>query len=139
MTRIEFYHDAPDRLAAACQLVGELYRQGRKIWIYAPDPAVAAAIDRLLWTQPATGFVPHCAADAALAEQTPVLIGQALETAGYDDVLVNLDGDLPPAFSRFRQLVEVVGRGEDERAPARGRYKFYRDRGYPLDARPLPG
>jgi DNA polymerase-3 subunit chi len=138
VTRVEFYHDAPDRLAAACRLVGDLYRQGRKVWIYAPDPAVAAAIDRLMWVQPATGFVPHCAAEAPLAQETPVLIGRTVEDTGHDDVLVNLDGDLPPGFGRFRQLLEIVGRSDEERLPARGRYKFYRDRGYPLEAQPCP-
>jgi hypothetical protein len=45
-------------------------------------------------------------------------------------VLVNLGGDLPPGFSRFDRLIEIVGTDETDRIPARERFKFYRDRGY---------
>ena len=36
---------------------------------------IATKLDRLMWTWPATGFLPHCAAHDALAAETPVLIG----------------------------------------------------------------
>lgn len=132
MTRIDFYHDAADKLAAACELIGEYQRAGRRVLVYAPDPSVAGAIDRLLWMQPATGFVPHCVAGSSLAAETPVVVAGTLDDPSHDDVLVNLDGELPAGFSRFRQLIEVVGRDEADRLPARGRYKHYRDRGYEL-------
>ena len=134
MTRIDFYHGAADKLLAACQLVGELYREGCQVCIYAPEPALAAAVDRALWTQPATGFVPHCLADSRLAAETPVIIGRSLEPACHDDVLVNLDADPPAGFSRFRRLIEIVGTDEADKAPARSRFKHYRDRGYSLSA-----
>lgn len=132
MTRIDFYHDAADKLATACALIGECHRAGRRVLVYAPDPAVAGAIDRLLWTQPAIGFVPHCLAASALAAETPVVVAGALDDTGHDDVLVNLDGELPSGFSRFRQLIEIVGRDDADRLPARSRYRHYRDRGYEL-------
>lgn len=135
MTRIDFYHDVSDKLAAACELIGECQRAGSRVLVFAPDPALAGAIDRLLWTQPATGFVPHCAAGSPLAAETPVVIATTLDDSGHDDVLVNLDGELPAGFSRFRRLIEVVGRDDADRLPARSRYKHYRDRGYELNAR----
>ena len=134
MTRIDFYHGAADKLLAACQLVGELYRDGRRVLIYAPEPALAAAIDRLLWSQPAIGFVPHCATDSPLAAETPVVIGGSSDDAGHDDVIINLDRDPPAGYGRFGQLIEIVGHDEADKLLARGRYKHYRDRGYPLAA-----
>lgn len=139
MTRILFYHGASDKLATACRLIGELYKQGRKIVVYAPDATLAQRIDQLLWTQPAIGFFPHCAATSPLAAETPILIARALEALAHDDVLVNLDGELPSAFSRFEQLIEIVGLDDEDRMPARSRYKFYRDRGYPLETQNLGG
>jgi DNA polymerase-3 subunit chi len=50
--------------------------RGRKVLIYAPDDRVAAQVDRQLWSQPATGFVPHCRAGDTLAGETPVIIAQ---------------------------------------------------------------
>jgi DNA polymerase-3 subunit chi len=139
VTSIEFHHGARDKLQSACRLIGELHAQGRKVLVYAPEERVAAQVDRLLWVQPATGFLPHCRADSSLAAVTPVLIGNRLDEAAHHDVLVNLDGDLPPAFSRFERLVEIVGLEEADRMPARARYKFYKDRGYPLSTRDLAG
>lgn len=132
MTLVEFHHDAADKLGLACRVVGRFHQAGRKVVVFAPDAAVAQRIDHLLWSQPALGFVPHVAAGNALAPETPVIIAATLDDATHDDVLVNLDGDLPPGFARFRQLVEIVGLDEADRLPARQRFKFYRDRGYEL-------
>lgn len=137
MTSIDFYHGANDKLQTACRLIGEFCAQKRRVLVYAPTEALAAQIDRLLWCQPATGFTPHCPLDAPLAAETPVVVGATLDDDAHHDVLVNLDGELPQGFSRFERLIEIVGKDEADRAPARERYKFYRDRGYPLQAHQL--
>lgn len=139
MTSIDFYHGASDKVLAACRLIGELHAQGRKVLVYAPAENLAERLDRQLWVQPATGFLPHCRVGAALAAETPVVIGGSLDDAAHHDVLINLDGDLPPAFSRFERLLEIVGTDEADRGPARARFKFYRDRGYALAAHDLKG
>jgi DNA polymerase-3 subunit chi len=135
VTSIEFYHDAPDKIAVACRLIGRLYGEGRRVMVFAPEPRVADQLDRMLWMQPAIGFFPHVRADSPLAAHTPIVIGGTLESLPHDDVLVNLDGELPPGFARFERLIEIVGQEEADRLPARARFKFYRDRGYPLTAR----
>jgi DNA polymerase-3 subunit chi len=138
VTNIDFYHGANDKLQTACRLIGELYAQKRKVLVYAPTEELATRIDRLLWCQPATGFTPHCALGARLAAETSIVIGATLGDDAHHDVLVNLDGELPQGFSRFERLIEIVGTDETDRAPARERYKFYRDRGYPLQTHQLP-
>jgi DNA polymerase-3 subunit chi len=137
LTSIDFHHGASDKVQAACRLIGDLHAGGRKVLVYAPDDSVAAQVDRQLWVQPATGFVPHCRAGDTLASETPVIIGSSLDEAAEHDVLVNLGGDLPPGFSRFDRLVEIVGTDETDRGPARERFKFYRDRGYAIAAHDL--
>ena len=137
MTSIDFYHGASDKVQAACRLIGELHAQGRKVLVYAPAENLAERLDHQLWVQPATGFLPHCRVGAALAAETPVVIGGSLDDAIHHDVLINLDGDLPPAFSRFERLLESVGTDEADRGPARERFKFYRDRGYAITAHDL--
>ncbi len=139
MTGIDFHHSAADKLQAACRLVGELYAQGRRVLVYAPSEGMAAQVDRMLWMQPATGFLPHCRAADALAPETPIVIGGSLDDEAHHDVLVNLDGDLPQAFSRFSQLVEIVGQDDDDKTRARARVKFYRDRGYAIVYHDLKG
>lgn len=132
MTQIFFYHGAADKLAAACALLGKAQAQDKAVLVYAPDGSVAADLDRLLWVQPATGFVPHCRADSPLAGETPILITGRLEQPPQDERLMNLGREVPPNFSRFLSLIEVVGCDDDDRAAARERVRFYKDRGYDI-------
>ena len=135
MTRIEFHHNAGDKFAAAARLIGTAVASGARVLVYAPEREVAQRIDQVLWTHAALSFVPHVMADSSLAGETPVLIAGALDhpaAAGHEQVLVNLDGELPPAFARFERLIEIVGTDDGDRLPARERFRFYRDRGYPL-------
>ncbi|MGH8688689.1 MAG: DNA polymerase III subunit chi [Burkholderiales bacterium] len=139
MTGIDFYFNAADKLQVACRLAGKAMGQGKRLLIFAPEPTVAQGIDRLLWTWPATGFVPHCAMHDALAARTPVLIGADASTEAACDVLLNLSAETPPAFERFDRLLEVVSRDDGDREAARQRYRFYRDRGYRIADHDLGG
>jgi DNA polymerase-3 subunit chi len=130
LTQIFFYHDAADRIAAAAALIGKAFMQKKAMLVYAPDAEVASAIDRQLWVQPPTGFVAHVRNDSPLAEETPVLIAGELETPRQSERLLNLSAEVPPGFSRFTSLIEVVGQDEGERRAGRERVKYYKDRGY---------
>ena len=132
MTRIDFYLDAHERLQIACRLAAKAVAQNLRVLVYAPDGEMATAIDRLMWTTPAIGFVPHVMAEHRLAAETPVVIVRGDAEALHDDVLVNLSREWPPSFARFQRLIEIVTRDEDEKQAARERYRFYRDRGYPI-------
>lgn len=137
MTEIKFYHNAPDRIAAACSITGKAVQRGMKVVIYAPDDVVARRYDNLLWSHPATAFVPHVKASSPLAERTPVVITTDLDQVAGDELLINLGGDLPAGFARFRMLVEIVARDDEERAQARRRWQLYKERGYPIVAHDL--
>ncbi len=130
MTQVFFYHGAPDKIAAACALLGGAYAKKKPMLVFAPEKEVANSVDRILWTQSALGFVPHCRADSPLAAETPILITDNLDQLPQDERLMNLSQVVPPGFSRFQSLIEVVGRDETDRNSARQRVQFYRDRGY---------
>lgn len=130
MTQVFFYHGAADRIAAACALLSGAYVKKKPMLVYAIDQAVASSIDRMLWTHSALSFVPHCRADSPLAAETPILITDKLDSIPQDERLMNLSREIPPGFSRFESLIEVVGQDEDDRTAARDRVKFYKDRGY---------
>jgi len=130
LTQVFFYHGAADKIAAACALLGGAYAKQKAMLVFAPDSDIANSIDRMLWTHAALSFVPHCRADSPLAAETPILITDQLDSIPQDERLMNLSQVIPPGFSRFQSLIEVVGQGEDERGAARERVKFYKDRGY---------
>ena len=139
MTGIDFYFNAADKLQVACRLAAKASVQGKRLLIYAPQPESAQRIDRLLWTWPATGFVPHCAVHDAAAADTPVLIAGAPDALTACEVLLNLDAATPPAFERFERLLEIVSVEDEDRRAARERYRFYRERGYRIADHDLAG
>jgi DNA polymerase III subunit chi len=132
MTRIDFYYNSPDRLSTARILCQKAHQAGKRVFVYAPEPQLAADIDRLLWTRPARSFIPHCPAESPVASQTPILIGDDPDRAGIMEILLNLNRDLPGFFSRFERVLEIVGADTDDRPAARERFRFYQKRGYEL-------
>ncbi len=132
MTRIDFYHYAEDKLRFACRLAALAFERDNRVVAYSSDPQVLTAFDRLLWTFQSVKFVPHCRAGDALAGETPVILVCAGEEAPHHDVLLNLDDEWPPFFASFERLLEIVARDDADKQKARGRYAFYKKRGYEI-------
>lgn len=139
MTSIDFYTGADDPLAVAARIVAKAWLQYGHVRVLTPDAAATDALDRRLWTFPATGFLPHCRLSSPLAAETPILVDDALRHEGPACVLVNLHGEPPPFFSRFERLADIVGRGGARADAGRARWKFYRERGYAMQHHPLEG
>ena len=130
MTSVDFFFNAEDKLQVACRIAGKAVARGERLLIYAPDAETASRLDKLLWTWPATGFVPHCAPHDPLAPETPVLIASGDEAPEGVATMLSLSAECPPHFARFDRLCELVGLEDEDRKAARARYRFYRDRGY---------
>lgn len=137
MTQITFLHGALDRLKAVAAWLAQASAEGRPVLVYAPVAERGEQLDRLLWTLPATGFTPHCRAEDKLAGETPIVLASELDRPLHDKCLLNLSDEVPPGFSRFQQLIEIVSADDADRLPGRERFRFYRERGYPLEARDI--
>jgi DNA polymerase III subunit chi len=146
MTRVDFYvldDDAEQaRERFACRLVEKAWRLKHTVHLHAASPGDAQRLDSLLWTWSDRSFLPHVldtpGLDSRLAAATPVRVG-AGEPGFQAELLVNLAPEVPLFFSRFGRVAEVVGGNEAERALARNRFKFYRDRGYVLETHRIEG
>jgi DNA polymerase-3 subunit chi len=139
MTQIDFYTHASNKLQTACTVCRKALAQGLRVMVLTPDEETTERMDRLLWTQPPTGFIPHVRARHRLAAATPVIVDHSLDGVDRDELLVNLRLDTLEVFSRFRRLVEIVGTDEDDAAAGRQRYRWYRDRGYELRTHDIGG
>jgi DNA polymerase-3 subunit chi len=137
VTQIDFYTHVEHKLQTVCTLAAKAFARGARLLILTPDAETTERMDRMLWMQPPLAFIPHCRAQHRLAPVTPVIVDHLAEPIVHEDVLLNLCNECPPHFSRFERLIEVVGRDDADREPARNRFRFYRERGYEIRAHDL--
>ena len=135
MTQIDCYHDQPDRLTQAVRLATLAWERRKPITFFIPDPARAEAFDKALWSSDPLSFIPHCHSNSAEADRTLIIITDNLDAVSQDELLVNLGDDVPPGFARYQRLFEIVSRHDTDKATARERMAFYKDRGYPITYR----
>jgi DNA polymerase-3 subunit chi len=132
MTAIDFYTHVSDRHQVVTRLVAKAFAQHGHVRVLTENAAATDALERLLWTQPALSFLPHCRVGDRLAAETPIWVDDVLEHPGPARVLINLHAAPPPFFARFERLAEIVGIDDADTASARMRYRYYRERGYEL-------
>jgi len=67
------------------------------------------------------------------SETVQVTIGTGVTPSLCNGVLVNLSEQVPAFFSRFGRTLEIVASDDVARQSSRQRYRFYQQRGYPLN------
>lgn len=136
MTRVDFYVIEPSSAAGhdrmMCRIVEKAWQQGHGVYVQCNDAAQAEVFDALLWQFQDTSFVPHARAEEA-TPQSRVIIGCAAIDNLQPDVLVNLALAVPELASRYGRVIESAGYDDDTRGAARVRYRYYQDRGFPLN------
>ncbi|MDH5784045.1 MAG: DNA polymerase III subunit chi [Chromatiales bacterium] len=137
MTRVDFYileqQQGEARNRFACRLAEKAWQQGNRVYIHTQDAEHSRRLDELLWTFRDGSFVPHALDQDANADVVPIHIGHGEEPCHHDEVLINLTAEVPLFFSRFERVAEIVDQSEQCRTQGRERFRFYRDRGYPLE------
>ena len=135
VTRIDFYivpeQGADSSAVTACRVAEKAYEKGHSVHLHLTDSAGARALDTLLWTFRDGSFVPHQVLTGEPIN-APVTLGWQDDPPVPADVLINLSAEVPAYFSRFQRLAEIVGPDAEALSASRERYRFYRERGYPL-------
>ncbi|WP_287961740.1 DNA polymerase III subunit chi, partial [Alcanivorax sp.] len=98
------------------------------------NEAHARQLDAQFWQSPPTGFLPHALSSEG---QAPVLLGFGDDPGHQHDVLINLSDGVPDFSSRFQRVAEMISGDEAERQQGRERFRFYRDRGFPVTTHEL--
>ncbi|MDI1297575.1 DNA polymerase III subunit chi [Methylotenera sp.] len=130
MTRVEFYFNVSSKFAKTVELCEKALAKGRQLTIYTQNDAMSSEMQNLLWTHSSSSFLANSHVSEAHSQFSPIVIDAQGENLLQDDVLINLQTAQPLFFSRFRYLVELVGSDEADKAAARARFRFYKDRGY---------
>ena len=131
MTQVEFFFNVDNKLAKTSELCEKALAKGRELMVFTPGVVMNEAVQAALWQHSATSFLASSDL-AALMPHSPITVSHEHESLSKDDVLINLHDQHPPFFSRFRYLAELVGSGDDDKAVARLKFRFYRDRGYDI-------
>ena len=132
MTRVEFIVNLQNQLSETARLCENYLNKGHQLTINCGSKEKQAALSALLWNYSAASFLPHASNDERHAGFAPIHLYVDGADLQQDDILINLDQEVPLFFGRFRHLIEVVGEAEAEKQTARERWMFYRDRGYAL-------
>ncbi len=130
MTRIEFFVNVVDKPAKVAELCDKAVAKSRQLTVFTPDNAMNELLRQQLWLHSATSFMPSSQPEEAVSQHVSIILDAEGGHLMQDDILINLRVEYPPFFSRFRYLAELVGVDEEDKAMARKRYKFYKDRGY---------
>ncbi len=137
MTQVDFYilgeQAAGDRFQLACRISEKAWQQGHRVFLHTNSEAESRHMDKLLWTFRDGSFLPHGLLGESDASVTPVLIGNGGGAGDEHDVLINLASEIPPFFSRFERVAELIDQDPENRQSGRLRYKTYRDRGYTMN------
>ena len=137
MTRVDFYvvdeGAGLDRFRLTCRIAEKAWASGHRVLIHTGNETDARQMNELLWTFRDRSFVPHGLLGESDPSGTPVLVGHGTDAGGEHDVLINLADTVPAFFSSFERVIETVGGDPGSRVASRERYRFYRDRGYPLN------
>jgi DNA polymerase III subunit chi len=129
MTRVSFHFNVPHRTDYLCRFLRKATRQGAKVVVAGPPPALAH-IDKALWTFDPLEFLPHLLLKPGQIvpqrqANTPVWLLEHTADAPLRDVLVNLNSDVTAGFETFARVIEIVSTDEADRQAARQRWKHY--------------
>lgn len=137
MTQVDFYiltdQSRANRYALACRIAEKAWQQGRRVYLHTNSNEESNHIDKLLWSFREGSFIPHSLIEKADPELNPIQIGNGNDAGNEHDVLINLAMEVPVFFSRFDRVAELIDHDPEIRKAGRERYRFYRDRGYPMN------
>ena len=139
VTQIDFYFNAPDKLAYTCQLLHEVLQTTPSV-VVTGDAQQLAALDRQLWQFAPSAFIGHVWLEstgtpppsAAMRACARVWLTGAPQQCERHDVLVNLAAHVPAGFGQYSRLIEVVAVHEEDRHNARKRWRHYVEQGYAM-------
>ncbi len=128
--RVDFYLLSDSQPQAvwlvACRLLEKAYLRGHRVFVYCESQENAEQLDEMLWTYKDDSFIPHNLQGEGPEPPPPVQIGYGSEPRGFNDILLNMSTTIPPYFSRFRRVMEIVAADDAAKDLSRNHYREYR-------------
>jgi DNA polymerase-3 subunit chi len=141
MPRIDFYildqAEEKSRLNLACRLIEKAYKNRHRIYVHTEDANKAHALDELLWTYREDSFLPHNLHGDGPEPPPPIQIGFATTPEKQRDILINLSKTVPPFYTQFARILEIVCNHPEIQADTREHYRYYRSQGHDINTHKL--
>ena len=127
----------------ACRLLEKAYLKKNQVFVYCAHQQDAENLDELIWTFKPDSFIPHNLQGEGPEPPPPIQIGYGEEPRGFQDVLLNLSATIPPFWTRFHRIIEIVSADEEAKIISRDHFRAYRKQGcepkiHPINAAPIP-
>jgi DNA polymerase III subunit chi len=140
MTQVDFHilqdSSTDARWLYTCRFVEKVATLGHTILIAVDTEHEAKMLDELLWSFKPESFIPHHMIgdkNKTQVEITYTTDSYTKDYTGQQQVLVNISSQVPNYFSCFERLTEIVIQEPKVLENTREHYKFYKQRGYPIN------
>lgn len=138
--QIDFYISTAaaleQRLVLACRLADKAFRAGHRVYVHCANAEQTQQLDNLLWSFQTSSFVPHSVVSENSSDE-PVRIGCGQSIWNNQDVLINLDRQVPESFAQFARVLEIVVQNEDILDNTREHWRHYKQLGHNPQRREL--
>jgi DNA polymerase-3 subunit chi len=108
--RVDFYQlgaAQPDGVIAA--IAGRLMAEDQRLLVVAADEALLARLDRQLWDQGATSFIPHGIAGTSDDAEQPVLLSDGTDAPNVAHNILIADGEWRDAALAYDRAFYLFG------------------------------
>jgi DNA polymerase-3 subunit chi len=130
MSRIDFHTNVTDKIDYTCRLIRKASAANCRIIVFDTDTSQLHRLNEALWTFSETDFLPHVMLNDALMVQTPIILTDKDDVDfPHLELLVNLSPHIPVNFSRFKRVIEIVSREQQDTLAGRTRYRSYQQQG----------
>ena len=101
--QVDFYQlpEAADLAPTLAKIAARIVGQGERLIVVHGDENALAKIDRLLWSDPPTSFLPHAMADSGRDSEQPVLLSTSPVAANKARNMLIADGEWREAATGF--------------------------------------
>lgn len=125
-SEIAFHFNVADKIPYLCRLLRKVTQAEKRVQVCGPRDFLSQ-LDAALWTFAADSFLAHShlGAPEQVSKRSPIVLGEQPNAHLGSDVLVNCHAQVPGLLASFDRVIEVVGLSEEERLPARDRWRAY--------------
>ncbi|HAF86974.1 MAG: DNA polymerase III subunit chi [Legionellaceae bacterium] len=131
LMRVDFYllptDSSDDKDLFICRLLEKIYHRHHEVFVACDTQQEAHVLDELLWTFKPESFIPHNLQHEGPDIPPPIQFGyDAKPPARFNDILLNLQPQVPDFYARFKRIIEIVPNDASAKDLSRQRFRWHR-------------